>query len=142
MINPLDSTDRRLLAELTADARVSVTTLASRLGLARATVQARLDRLQKNRVIRKFTIELGEAERAATLRAVMMIELQGNLARRVIATLKQQREVTDLHSTNGAWDLVAHIEVASLQEFDRVLREVREIEGVLNSETSLLLTRV
>jgi len=45
------------------------------------------------------------------------------------------------HSTDGAGDLVAHIEVQSLQEFDRVLREIREIEGVLNSETNLMLTR-
>lgn len=142
MTASLDPTDRRLLAELKADARISVTALASKLGLARATAQARLERLQRSGVIRRFTIELGAEAGGETIRAVMMVELQGNLARRVIAVLKQKPEILDLHSTNGTWDLVAHIEVPSLEGFDRLLREVREVEGVLNSETSLLLTRV
>ena len=142
MTKSIDPTDRRLLAELKADSRVSVTELAYKLGLARATVQARLERLKRSGVIHRFTIELGSQSGAETLRAVMMVELQGNLARRVISVLKQKPEISDLHSTNGAWDLVAHVEVTSLAEFDRLLREVREIEGVLNSETSLLLTRV
>ena len=51
-------------------------------------------------------------------------------------------ELVALHTTNGTWDLVAEIQVASLAEFDRVLREVRMIDGVLNSETSLLLSSV
>lgn len=142
MTENIDPTDRRLLVELKADSRVSVTELAYKLGLARATVQARLERLKRSGVIRRFTIELGSQSGADTLRAVMMVELQGNLARRVISVLKQKPEISDLHSTNGAWDLVAHVEVSNLAEFDRLLREVREIDGVLNSETSLLLTRV
>ncbi|WP_246116196.1 Lrp/AsnC ligand binding domain-containing protein [Denitromonas halophila] len=47
-----------------------------------------------------------------------------------------------LHTTSGTWDLIAEIQTVSLSEFDRVLREVRMIDGVLNSETSLLLSSV
>lgn len=46
------------------------------------------------------------------------------------------------HRTNGNRDLVADIRAANLAEFDHVLREVRIIDGVLNSETSLLLGTV
>ena len=40
---------------------------------------------------------------------------------------------------DGAFDLVAEIEVADLAEFDEVLSKVRQIEGIERSETSLLL---
>jgi DNA-binding Lrp family transcriptional regulator len=47
-----------------------------------------------------------------------------------------------VHTTNGAWDLVAEIHSSSLAEFDQVLREVRLIDGIANSETSILLSTV
>jgi DNA-binding Lrp family transcriptional regulator len=47
-----------------------------------------------------------------------------------------------LHATNGTWDLIAEIRTDSLADFDRVLREVRSIDGVLNSETSILLSSI
>ena len=134
----LDTTDRRLVGELKLDGRASITTLAGKIGVSRATVQTRLDRLVSTGVIQRFTVELGGAGSLDTIRAVMMVELQGNLARSVTRTLQRMPEIVTLHTTNGAWDLVAHIETSNLREFDRVLREVREVSGVLNSETCLL----
>ncbi len=137
----LDPTDRRLLAALQQDARMPVVALAAELGLSRATVSARIERLRASGAIRRFTIELGAPDADDMVRAVMLIELQGPQARGVAARLRRMRQVSELHSTNGAWDLVARIEAASLSEFDRVLGDIREIPGVLNSETCLLLSR-
>jgi DNA-binding Lrp family transcriptional regulator len=75
-------------------------------------------------------------------RAVTMIELAGAMSRSVTNILKSMDEVVSLHTTNGTWDLVAHLETTNLPEFDGVLRRIREISGVLNSETSLLLNTV
>lgn len=140
---PLDltSTDRRLLAALKKDSRASVTALAGLLGVSRATVQARLERLVRSGTIQRFTIETDVAAESDLLRAVMMIELEGTRARLVISTLKRIAEIASLHTTNGKWDLVAHIEVSSLAELDVILREVREIDGVVNSDTSILLNK-
>ena len=71
-----------------------------------------------------------------------MIELQGRMSRGVIRTLRSIPEVAVIHSTNGAWDLVVELNAGSLSDFDRVLREIREVPGVLNSESSLLLSPV
>ncbi|MCP5073730.1 MAG: Lrp/AsnC family transcriptional regulator [Rhodobacteraceae bacterium] len=136
-----DDTDRALLAALKADGRASITELAHRLSIARATVKQRLDRLINSGVIRKFTI-VTDTEDDGEIRAIMTVELQGSLSRSVTRALRGIPEITELYSTNGAWDLVAEIRTATLVEFDRVLREVREISGVLNSETSLLLDRM
>ncbi len=130
------------MAALKQDGRASITRLAQMLGQSRATVQARLDRLVQSGAIERFTIDLNPALDVELIRAVTMIELEGILTRSVTRTLKRMDAVMSLHSTNGTWDLVAHIETANLPEFDRVLREIREIKGVLNSETSLLLNSV
>lgn len=135
----LDRTDHLLLDALKQDGRASVTTLAGRLRLSRATVQARMDRLQEQGVIQRFTVELSTAGERDRIRAVMMIAVEGTRARAVTRAIRAIPDITQLHTTNGAWDLVAHIETTALPEFDRVLREVREISGVTKSETCLLL---
>ena len=138
-MDTLSVIDRRLLVQLKLDARASITTLAGRLDVSRATVQTHMERLVSTGVIRKFTVELDPMKTLDTIRAVMLVELEGNLARNVARIMRNMPEIITLHTTNGAWDLVAQIETTSLPEFDRVLRKVREISGVLNSETCLLL---
>lgn len=135
----LSDLDRRILAVLKKDARIAVTQLAKAVHASRATVQAHLDNLIRTGVIQRFTVELEEAALGETIRAVMLIEVEGPRARMITRVLKQKPEIVTLHTTNGSWDLVAGIEVATLHDFDRILREVRDIEGVLNSETVILL---
>jgi DNA-binding Lrp family transcriptional regulator len=136
-----DSTDRALLAALKQNARASVTELSLTLNLSRTTVKQRLVRLLETGIIRRFTI-VTDTEDDHIIRAVMMVELQGEMSRSVLQALRKIPEISGIYSTNGTWDLVLDINTESLVQFDRVLRRVREISGVLNSETSLLLDRV
>lgn len=138
-MSELNTTDRKLLAILRQNARASVTTIAQQLGVSRATVQASLGRLLQSNVIQRFTIEVDASAGVDLIKAVMTIEVQGNLTSPVVKALKKMPEIVSLHSTNGAWDLVAQIETTSLPEFDGLLRRTREITGILNSETSILL---
>ncbi len=135
----MDDLDRRLIAELRADGRASLSELAKRLGVSRGTVQNRLDRLIESEVILGFTVRLKSVADDDRIRAIMMIEVAGKSTRRVVQALRGLPEIHALYSTNGAYDLIAEIEVANLAEFDRVLSTVRSIEGVARSETSLLL---
>lgn len=135
----MDDLDRRLIAELRADGRASLSELAKRLGVSRGTVQNRLDRLIESEVILGFTVRLKSVAADDRIRAIMMIEVAGKSTRRVVQALRGLPEIHALYSTNGAYDLIAEIEVANLAEFDRVLSTVRSIEGVARSETSLLL---
>lgn len=132
-------TERKLLAALTRDARASVTTLAHELGVSRATVQSTLDKLVTTGVITRFTIDTDPSEHHDVLRAISLVEVKGTMTSSVIRSLNRIPEVTSVSSTNGAWDLVVHLEAASLPEFDRLLTIIRELEGILNSETSILL---
>jgi DNA-binding Lrp family transcriptional regulator len=137
-----DDLDRRLISALREDGRAPLSKLATILGVARGTVQARLDRLLESGAVLGFTIRVRQDHESGQVRAIMLIEVSGKSTTAVIRNLRGLPELHSLHTTNGAWDLVGEIRADSLQDFDRVLREVRTTEGVLNSETSLLLSSV
>ena len=118
-----------------------MTTLAGALGVSRVTVQTRLDRMLRDGTIRRFTIELGQVGLDDLINAIMMMQVKGAQTASVIKQLKRMPEIVDMHTTNGIWDLVAQIETVSLPDFDRVLRQVREVQGITGSETSLMLDR-
>jgi len=137
-----DHLDRRIIAHLRADGRASLAAIAQALGVARGTVQNRIDRLLETGAILGFTVRAREDYDDLGVRAVMLIEVVGKSTTQVIHQLRGITEIRVLHTTNGSWDLVADIRAQSLSDFDRVLREVRMIDGVANSETSLLLSTV
>ncbi|QFI70365.1 Lrp/AsnC family transcriptional regulator [Sinorhizobium alkalisoli] len=137
-----DDLDRRIIAHLRADGRASLSRLSDALGVARGTVQNRLDRLIETGTLLGFTVRVREDYDVNTVHAIMMIEVIGKSTTQVIRKLRGIPEIYSLHTTNGNWDLVANIRAANLSEFDRILREVRMIDGVANSETSLLLSSV
>lgn len=137
-----DELDRNLIAILREDGRAPVSKLAQLLGVSRATVQARMDRLLDSGAVLGFTIRAREDSGPQGVRAIMMIEVSGQSTTQVIRSLRGIAALHQLHSTNGNWDLVAHLSAESLADFDRVLREVRNIPGITNSETSILLSSV
>ena len=137
----LDDTDRRLLALLRDDARRSASSLAAALGVSRGTVQNRIARLLRGGAIQGFTVRLRpEAERAGAVRAVTTVEIRGRTAAGVLHALRGLPEVRALHTTNGRWDVVAELAAESLEVLDRALNRIRLLEGVANTETSILLS--
>lgn len=138
----LDALDRQLLAALRVDARESTASLARKLGVTRATVTSRLERLQSSGTILGFTVRVREDRDPNLIRAVAFIEVEGRSTDHVIRQFRGYPEIEALHTTNGGWDLVAELRTASLGDFDRVLARIRSVEGVVNSETSLLLSSV
>lgn len=141
MIPPLDAADRSLIALLRADARQPLTSLAAATGLSRATVKARIDRLLERGVIQGFTIVLRHEAERAPVRAITLVEIEGNATDRMTRRLQGLPQVVAVHATNGRWDLVLEVETESLEAFDALLRQIRHIEGVANTESNLLLAR-
>ncbi|GAA5130827.1 Lrp/AsnC family transcriptional regulator [Thalassotalea piscium] len=135
-----DSVDKALLAILRTDARASISKLAKLLHVSRGTVQNRLDRLIDSGAILGFTVRAHDELETDVIKAIMMIEVVGKSTAQVISKLRGIAQLEKVHTTNGAWDLVAEIRASNLLEFDHVLRDVRTIDGVLNSETSILLS--
>jgi DNA-binding Lrp family transcriptional regulator len=135
----MDEFDHKLVTLLRHDARRSISDLAADLGTSRATVRARMEKLERNGSILGYTVILRADTVDLPVRGIMMIEIEGRVADRVIRTLGGFPEISEIHTTNGRWDLVVELGTATLADFDNVLRRIRLVPGITASETNLLL---
>jgi DNA-binding Lrp family transcriptional regulator len=138
----LDATDRRLIELLRDNSRLPTATLARYLDVSRGTVQNRIDRLLKNKVLMGFTVRLRDDVDTGSVRAITSLEVRSSDNKSVLSALKRIPEVSRVWSTNGRWDLVAEIRTGDLTTLDRVLTEIRTNRAITHSETSILLAEV
>ncbi|MCV3271012.1 Lrp/AsnC family transcriptional regulator [Roseobacter sinensis] len=136
----MDDMDRRLIGALRHDARASLSDLAAELGLTRATVRARLAKLRERGDVLGFTVVLKQDVLSDPVRGLMMIAIEGRGTDRILRQLSGMPEVRRVHSTNGRWDVIAEIGTDTLERFDQILFQIRRLDGVTASETSLLLS--
>jgi DNA-binding Lrp family transcriptional regulator len=136
----MDDTDRQLIALLRDNARMPVVALAHKLRVARATVQNRLARLEADGTIVGYTVRLRPDAEAHRIRALMSIAVEGHHGEEVRRQLRGHPNVVALHTTNGRWDLMAELRADTLEAFDQVLTAIRAIQGIANTESSILLS--
>jgi DNA-binding Lrp family transcriptional regulator len=136
----MDDTDARLISALRHDARASLSDLSIQLGLSRTTVRTRIEKLQSRGEIIGFSVVLREDTLRDPVRGLMMIGIEGRGTERIIRQLQGMTEVRAVHSTNGQWDVIVEIGTDTLETFDAVLFRIRRLDGVMSSETSLLLS--
>ena len=135
----MDDLDQRMITLLRHNGRRSVSDLALELGVSRATVRSRMERLERTGDIVGYTVILRADAVALPVRGIMLIEVEGRAGDRVVDALGGFPEVSAIHTTNGKWDLIVELGATSLSDFDVILRRVRLIPGVIASETNLLL---
>jgi DNA-binding Lrp family transcriptional regulator len=135
----MDDLDYKMIALLRSDARRPVASLSAELGVSRATIRSRIDRLIESGVIRGFTIAVNDNATRNLVRGLMMIEVEAKASNKVVKRLYGYPEVRKLHSTNGHWDLVAELVAGSLEEFDELLNRIRTVDGIKSTDTSILL---
>ena len=135
-----DAVDRHQLALLASNARLPISSLALTLGIGRATTRARIERLERDGVIAGYTLRAVNDEKHG-VRAMTKLRVTGRSATGLLKSLKSDPEVVALRVTNGRWNIVVQLAVAGLGELEMVLRSMRTLDGVLESDTSILLSR-
>lgn len=136
----MDKVDSELIAALRRNGRESVSDLAMRLGVTRATVRSRLERLRTSGEILGFTAVLKSDSHDRPVRCMTLIEIEGKGIERITKALDGMPEVQTIHVTNGRWDLIIEMGTDTLADLDGALRRMRNIQGVANSETNLYLS--
>jgi len=140
-LNPnLDALDHRLIELLKVNARLPMVNLAKALGCARSTAQMRLKALEDAGVITGYTIGVGQMRAANAIRAMVLISMQSQNEPDVVRALARRHEITKLYSVSGRYDLCAMLMTESTQELDAVLDKIRQIKGVVDTFSTLLLS--
>jgi DNA-binding Lrp family transcriptional regulator len=136
----MDDLDRGLIRALRKDARAPLSSLSVLLGVSRATIRARIDRLHQSGEIVGFTVLLKGDVAHDPVRGLMMLGIEGRGAERIKRQLAGLPQVQAVHATNGRWDLIVELGTETLTQLDGVLNTIRRFDGVTTSETNLLLS--
>ena len=133
-----DDTDQRLVTLLRENARRPVAELARHLGLARTTVQARIERLEATGVITGYTLKTSAAARPP-LQATVLMSIEPRSGPEVLARLRSLPGVEVVHTTSGRFDLLAQVVAQSTAELDETIDRIAEARGVRSSESLIHL---
>lgn len=140
-LDQLDELDRNLVALLQANARESVANLARRLGVARTTVLARIERLERTQVIAGYGVRLGQDVLDASINAYVGIILAPKYGPDVQKRLAKMPEVQLLCAVSGEYDYVAWLRADSPERLNELLDQIGALEGVERTTTSIILAR-
>jgi DNA-binding Lrp family transcriptional regulator len=136
----IDELDARLIALLADEPRIGVLECSRRLGVARGTVQARLDRLQERGVIRGFGPEVDPAALGYQVTAFVTLEIRQVGGHDPVATrLAAIPEVIEVHTITGGGDMLCRIVGRGNQDLQRVIDLIVEVEGVQRTSTVIAL---
>lgn len=139
----MDDLDHALLALLRENARMSTTDLARRTGVARSTVQARIERMENTGVIAGYTVKPGLAAQRGQIRATVLLQLEPRATPAVLDRLRHMAQVECAHTASGRFDLVLQLRADTTDTLDRALDAIGETRGVKSSESLIhLSTRI
>lgn len=137
---PLDSVDRQLIALLRENARSPTAALARNLGLSRTTVQSRLERLERSKVITGYSVRLSETQERGAVHAYVMITVKPKHASQVEREVRKLKDVRVLQAVSGAFDLMALAVTDSITDMDELIDAIGELDGVERTTSSIVLS--
>lgn len=136
----IDDTDRLILTALSDNARRSVADLARDLGLARSTVQTRIERLERSGAIAGYSIKLGSSVRPA-VRATVLLTLEPRSEPEVLKRLTALREVDSVITTSGRYDLMVQLSADTTERINDALDQIVVARGVRSTESLIHLAQ-
>ncbi len=144
----IDDLDARIVEVFAAEPRVGVLECSRRLGVARGTVQARLDRMTRDGVVRGWGPELDPAAMGYVVTAFVTLEIRqnqqdqvaGRAAHDAVADqLSVVPEVLEAHTTTGAGDMLVRIVARSNSDLQRVIDRLLAADRVVRASTVIAL---
>jgi DNA-binding Lrp family transcriptional regulator len=135
----LDPTDRRLLTALDAHPRAPIASLADLVGLARGTVQHRLERFSSSHDLRVHSTRIQPAALGLPLRAVVTATILQSERLRTMAGLRAIPQVVECLAVTGPDDLLCQVVARDTEHLREVGLAILSVPGILRTSTSVVL---
>ncbi|MGK5630912.1 Lrp/AsnC family transcriptional regulator [Streptomyces sp. URMC 123] len=135
----VDELDTKILRLLLAEPRTSVREYARRLGIARGTLQARLDRLERDGVITGTAVRLSAAALGHPVLAFVHIEVTQGHLEEVGDALAEVPEIIEAYSITGGGDLLTRVVARDNAHLEDVIQRLIRLPGVVRTRTEMAL---
>jgi DNA-binding Lrp family transcriptional regulator len=140
-MSDLDDLDARILLLFSAEPKVGVLEASRRLGVARGTVQARLERLERDGVVVGWAPRLDPVALGYPVSAFATLEIAQAAGHRPVAEhLREIPEVLEAHTITGGADLMVKLVARSNADLQRVIDAVVAAPAVRRASTVIVLT--
>ncbi len=138
----LDPTDRRILLSLDSTPRATVQYLSDSLGLARGTVQARLERLMTGTRMRATSTTLTGESLALPLRALVTAQVDQSQLRGMVVDLSKIPEIIECVAISGGDDLMIQILARDADHVYEINQLILDCRGIRRTATSIVLREI
>ena len=135
----VDPLDAEILALFAAEPRVGVLAASRRLGVARGTVQSRLERLERSGVVRGWGPDIDPAALGRPVTAFVTLEISQRGHRGIETALVSIPEVLEAHTITGSGDMLVRVVARDNPDLQRVVDTVLDIAGVERSNMVIAL---
>ncbi|OYT52009.1 MAG: AsnC family transcriptional regulator [Desulfurococcales archaeon ex4484_217_2] len=133
----MDDVDREIIEILKRNARTPYTTIAKKLGLSEAAIRKRINKLLRQGVIKRFTIEYSLRNE---IKAVVLVKTSPQ-----VPVFKISKEIANLQGVDhvyeitGEYDVLAVIRASNVLALDSIINSIRNIDGVSGTNTMIIL---
>ena len=129
----MDETDAKILNLLRDNARMKNTEIARQVSLTERAVRARIEKLVREGVIRKFTIETSQVG----VEGIVLIDTQVD---KTISVKDKARSMSDsVFECSGDYDIAMRLRADTLDDLNRRVDEIRKLPGVNRTSTLVKL---
>ena len=135
-----DKIDDEILKFLKEDSRESFVDIGKKLKLSESAVRRRVKNLTDSKVIKKFTIEIGEQN---ATKAIVLISVESSMdTSKVSARLTKLDGVKTVYEITGQYDIAVIISAPNITEINASIDSLRKIPGVSDTNTVIILRDV
>lgn len=133
----MDETDRKILRILKDDGRAGYGEVGTQIGLSEGAIRKRIKTLSDSGVIRKFTVKIGVADGAEAI--TLLATNPSYPTQGVSDKIRKIPNVETLYEVTGDYDIVVVISALSVAEVNECIETIRRVEGIMKTNTMIVL---
>ena len=133
--------EKELINLLKDNSRQTVSELAKKLGISRATVQHGIEKLENNGIIQGYTLRLNANFHQQQISAYIMISIVSQQTSEIVRKLQKVPQLDMLCTISGQYDLMAKVTEETTQTLDMVIDKIAALEGVKQTLSHIVLSQ-
>ncbi len=139
----VDDLDRKIIALLMADGRLSFASIGHQIGLSTPATKRRVDRLVRGGVVRRFTAEIDPGALGWTIEAFVELYCEGRVPPDKMREMARSiPEVVDAYTVTGEADGIVVVRAEGPAHFEEILGIIRNYPGVSRTRSAIVLSHL
>jgi DNA-binding Lrp family transcriptional regulator len=138
----LDEIDIKILTKLVSDARLSYRSIAEQIGVSPPTVLARVEKLERNKIIKSYSALLDHEKLGYDLTAIIEVTAIKNKVGEVEKVLSKYENVCAIYDITGLTDMIIVAKFRNRKELSNFVKKELSIPSVQRTNTHLVFITV